>query len=475
MHEKTKRLCWTSVRNTFLPVILVWATCFGISLVTSCSRLEASPFASVVYEYVPGPGQWVNNPKFNDPLKVLGAPQGGTVSSPCNESLVTLGDGGHIVVGFDHPIWDDPRNPHGLDFIVFGNPAWVGGDPTFRWQEPAFVEISMDKNGNGLPDDEWYLVLPNKVPGALVGSPAENCDTGYSSTVLRNYAEYTPTLALPPGKTAEEFYTFPDRQSFEGDPSSLLIDEGSGGGDAFDIADAVVETSPGVPAQPITHANIPCFHFMRITDALIGDSAGILGEISAEIDAVSCVSSLTGTTPIGAAKKQSPGSVVALAGKVVSAVFAGDIFIQEEDRSCGIRVRTSAAVEEGDRVAVIGTLADENDEVFLDNARVYVMASGTPPKPLATVGHSLHGTGLSTAGLLVTVWGTVTLSGDDYFFVNDGSLDEVGVRVHCPGLTPPPAGQFAIITGVSIPEKQAGGQMRPALRVRNENDIRILQ
>jgi len=154
-----------------------------------CPPVLARPFADRVIQYLPGPGQWVQNPKFNDPLRALGSPQGGTVTDPCNESLVSLGDGGSLLLAFDAPVWDDPRNPYGLDCIVFGNPAWVGGDPAYRWQEPAFIEISMDRNSNGLADDEWYLVLPNKLPSALVGSPAEDCDTGYSSTVLRNYAE----------------------------------------------------------------------------------------------------------------------------------------------------------------------------------------------------------------------------------------------------------------------------------------------
>lgn len=456
-----------------VPHRLLLVTCLILVSIVGPSLLFASPFATTVFEYAPGPGQWVNNPKFNNPSKALGPPQGGTVSSPCNESLVTLGDGGHIVLGFEHPVWDDPRNPYGLDFIVFGNPVWVGGDPNFRWQEPAYVEISLDKNGNGLPDDEWYLILPNKLPANLVGSPAQNCDTGYSSTVLRNYAEYTPTLSLPPGKTPEEFYSIPDKQSFEGDPTSLLIDDGSGGGDAFDIAQAVIQVSPGVPAQPITYANIPCFHFIRITDALVGDSAGILGEISAEIDAVSCVSSLTGTTPVGEAKRQAPGSVVALAGKVVSAVFAGELFIQEEDRASGIRVRTSITAQEGDRVAVIGTLAEENGEVFIDSARVYVVASGDPPKPLAVTGRDVCRSGLTTTGLLITVWGRVTATGEDHFFVDDGSLDDLGIKVKCSVSALPELGQFVLATGVSTLEAQPDGKGIPAIRARRESDIRI--
>ena len=45
--------------------------------------------------------------------------------------LVALGDGGSIVVRLEHPILDDPGNPHGLDFLVFGNAFFqLNGDWT---------------------------------------------------------------------------------------------------------------------------------------------------------------------------------------------------------------------------------------------------------------------------------------------------------------------------------------------------------
>src|SRR5690606_13760545 len=58
---------------------------------------------------------------------------------------------GRIVLKFDSPIEDDPLNPMGLDFIVFSNAFWVGGNPQRRFQEPGIVEIS----ANGI---DWYLI-----------------------------------------------------------------------------------------------------------------------------------------------------------------------------------------------------------------------------------------------------------------------------------------------------------------------------
>jgi len=435
--------------------------------------LGAWPFADYVIEYSPGPGQWVANPQYNVPSRALGRPYGVSESIPDNSSLVTLGDGGCIVLGFNRPVWDDPRNPHGLDFIVFGNSTWVGGDPSYRWLEPAFVEISMDANGNGLPDDEWFLLLPNKLPSELVGSPASNADTGYSRTVLRHYAEYTPTLALPTDKTPEDFYTVPDRLSYADDPDSLLIDEGSGGGDAFDIALAARQVSPGVPADPLEYAGIPRFDSIRITDAIVGDSAGILGEISAEIDAVSDVSPLPGGESIGIAKNRPDGAVVSLTQKVVSAVFDGELYVQEEDRSSGIRVKTEDPAEEGDRVDVIGILSTADGERFLDRASVYLRSSGSPPRPLGMQAGRVGGVGLKNVGLLVTTWGMVSPGAADYFFINDGSLPDPGLKVLCAGLSQPGQGQFVRLTGVSSFEPAAGGS-QSVLRIRKESDVTTL-
>jgi len=431
----------------------------------------AWPFADYVIEYEPGPGQWINDSRFNNPARALGRPYGDSVTNPDLSSLVTLGDHGYITLGFNRPVWDDPRNPHGLDFIVFGNPTWVGGDPAHRWQEPAFVEISMDANGNGLPDDEWFLVLPNKLPAELIGSPAPNCDTGDSRTVLRHYAEYTPTLALPSEKTPEEFYTVPDRQSYAGDSQSLLIDAGSGGGDAFDIAAAVKQASPGVPLTPYVYAQIPYFNFVRITDALEGDSAGALGEISAEIDAVSDVLPLPGSQSIGAAKDQPDGAVISLSQKVVSAVFDGELYVQEEQRSSGIRVKTDDSAAEGDRVDVIGILSTLNGERFLDRASVYVMSSGKAPKALGMPTGRVGGAGLSNIGLLVTTWGRVKTIGSDCFYLNDGSLPDPGLKVCCDGVTPPGGGEYVIVTGVGAGQPDSSS----VVRARKQADVIIVQ
>ena len=103
----------------------------------------SSKFINKIYEYQPAPGQFIN--------ESLGSPDGAQkiIGDVKNTSLVSLGAfGGFIVFGFDHSI----LNKEGNDLAIYGNPL----GPIQQWSEPGIVQVSQDKNGNGLPDEEWY-------------------------------------------------------------------------------------------------------------------------------------------------------------------------------------------------------------------------------------------------------------------------------------------------------------------------------
>ena len=89
-----------------------------------------SPFASEVVSYAAGSGAAAG---FTNPAVALGSPErfsGEGLIPGCvtpfqpawrpNE-LVSIGVGGTLVVRFDHDVVDDPRNPFGIDLLVFGN------------------------------------------------------------------------------------------------------------------------------------------------------------------------------------------------------------------------------------------------------------------------------------------------------------------------------------------------------------------
>ncbi len=306
----------------------------GLWLAVATPAVAQSPFASSVIEYTPAPGQFVNDSLFNDPVKALGRPYGDGFQDPGNSSLVTLGGfGGIIVLGFEQTVWDDAANPFGLDAIVYGNAFWVSGNPNRKWAECGHIEISRDVNGNGVPDDPWYLI-----PGTHITDPISQFEeqvwdddiadatyppadaswlppgasgtwstSGYAlplelfgAVVLENplgldaedegifgYADTSPTLALgdldgdgaveDPAALPEEFYTRPDN------PFLVGLTPGCGGGDGFDIAWAI-DPVTGLPAE------LEGFDFVRLTTAVNVVSPGMpLGEKSTEIDAVADV------------------------------------------------------------------------------------------------------------------------------------------------------------------------------------------
>lgn len=413
----------------------------AILLALPVAAAIAWPFASAVEDYSPGPSQYDGNAYytalFKDPQKAIGRPYGGLISQPSNSSVVTLGDGGSITLVFDRDIIDDPRNPGGYDFIVFSNAYFIGGNEWLRWQEPAFVEISQDKVN-------WFLILPNILPADLTAS-----DVARSSTVLKNYAEYTPTLALPANRTAEEFYTVPDRQSIADNTEFLKIDAISGGGDAFDIADAVVQVSPGsgipllIDGMPVK-AGIKSFRYIRLTDAVReGTSDPELGEVSAEIDAVAAV---TPAVTVGAARKLGDGEYAVIWGAKVTAVFPGEgFFIEQPDRSAGLRIASAAPVQEGDLIALTGHVTGSADGRVIEDAFVTVLESGPTLAPVGITNKTAGSDML--LGMLVKVWGNRKDGGPGWILIDDGSGNPVRVEYGTLA-TVPASAEFITVTGI---------------------------
>ena len=298
-----------------------------ITLTLAAAPAAAGDFASAVAGYAPAPGQRVGDPAFNDPARALGPPAGEGTTLGNATSVVTLGGfGGSITLAFDETVRDDPRNPLGLDAIVFGNAFWqsldggLTGESTARFAEAGVIEISSDANGNGLPDDPWYVIPGSSLPDPPSSAfrtmtwPDAPDSSGYElpaeftppppffllnpdapAEAHRGYADCSPTLRLgdysgatgaasdneltqpedDPAVDPGAFYTVPD------DPALVGVDPRAAGGDAFDIASAV-DPDTGAPA------NLTGFDFIRIRTG-VSASLGPLGEISTEIDAVADV------------------------------------------------------------------------------------------------------------------------------------------------------------------------------------------
>lgn len=127
-----------------------------------------SPFISEVFDYVPAPGQFIHLiPEVTDDMsreQVLEAASRQLVGDE-RPGMVSLGAfGGYIVFGFDHPI----ANVEGeYDFKIYGNAMKSLGSGADTSAEPGIVMVSVDTNGNGVPDDEWFELRGSAHDNAL--------------------------------------------------------------------------------------------------------------------------------------------------------------------------------------------------------------------------------------------------------------------------------------------------------------------
>ena len=153
------------------------------AVVVSSGDLKAvaqSPaYATKLIEYRPAPGQFLNLDITTDSLAVLG-PVDSTVSSDDQQTsgLLSLGNfGGYVILGFDRPIENNPQNPYGVDFTIFGNS--IGKTSS----EPAAVQVMKDLNGNGIPDDgEWYELAGSdyRLPSTRHNASFSYCNPSYN-------------------------------------------------------------------------------------------------------------------------------------------------------------------------------------------------------------------------------------------------------------------------------------------------------
>lgn len=201
---------------------------------------NASDFATRVANYAPGEGlasDFITGKPCNDASTALGRPtvdtSGDLFNMPESEKVpvvpvygafrasevVSLGQGGSLVLEFDHRVENDSRNPFGLDLIIFGNARasvswpsngyWQNRDPhgatigNMGFAEHGVVRVSQDGR-------TWHTFEQGPFADSFaptLGRVYDSVNPDKSVGVFNNWwGEVTdPTLPLDPSLTAASF------------------------------------------------------------------------------------------------------------------------------------------------------------------------------------------------------------------------------------------------------------------------------
>jgi hypothetical protein len=148
---------------------------------------------------------------FQNPAAALGPPARMNAAGPdpgvvspfrpahLPADLVSVGRGGMLVLAFDGTVYDDPRNPFGVDLIVYGNPlcmdlAYPGGMAGPIFTEGGTIEVSADgvvwrmvpgEADGGLPTLAFLDAGPYDLQaGRVPTDPARPVDPGVTGPAI---------------------------------------------------------------------------------------------------------------------------------------------------------------------------------------------------------------------------------------------------------------------------------------------------
>ena len=358
-------------------------------------------FITKTLDFTPAPGQYTN-------AEFIGTPAAAQSVVGTNRGMVSLGAfGGSAIFYFEQGIKNDPANPYGVDFTVYGNAT-----PT--WSEPGIIQVMKDENKNGLADDTWYEIggsdhFWNSTVKAYqityfnnglnqAGNIQWTDNQGKSGIVPQNsfhQQPYYPQAALFPKIPSNSYqlngtrvagmidlsnpgvvnsyrraFGYADNtpvlsfsEKLPDNPYSAAI-EGSGG-DAIDIGWAVNQNMKPVVLDEI--------HFIRIYTGM-NDIAGWLGEISTEITGIRDVepATVSGVSSVVVIRDLPSKLVVGETTELVALLFDKGIRQENAPISWSVDPPELAIVQEGKLKAIksgtfkLRVLSGQNPAVFTE-------------------------------------------------------------------------------------------------------------
>lgn len=209
---------------------------------------------------------------------------------------------------------------------------------------------------------------------------------------------------------------------------------------------------------------------------------------------------------ISDAKALPDNTLIRLNGKLVTSPLSNALYVEEPDRTSGIRVNTTDTLTSSSLVTIVGVLNTVNGERVIDAETTEVLGAGAEISAIAMrtnalgggqfglqppvseylqvlqsgqlVGRLTSATGANNIGMLVRAWGLVTESGTGWFYIDDGcrcndGTGNVGVRVVCPNIAPPSKGDYVLLNAISTTYVDAGSIFR-SLLLYNKADLQTI-
>lgn len=175
------------------------------------------------------------------------------------------------------------------------------------------------------------------------------------------------------------------------------------------------------------------------------------------------------------------GTRVRTPSRVVTASLAAHRFIQEQDRTFGLKVRNIYEPAIGDKVTIDGQIMRVGPETLLEAEKVAINSRGNPlPKAVGVPNRFLYTPSVIPSGMLIVTTGRVVYRPEAQFpgwvEIRDGSMppDAFPVRVQIPSSTVcPNVGDYIWVKGAAGWLVESVGS-RPRVYCCNLSDLRVL-
>ncbi len=257
------------------------------------------PYGDSVVTYTEGTGigfDWITGDPFTDSTAALGRPTVDTtgddgaidftnavpvvpVYAPFRaHELVTVGLGGELVLAFDHKVLDNPANPYGVDFLLFGNAMqligtgeeWENGTPT---NTTVSAVCETDEGGVSVSQDgvTWHAFVSNRCD-RFMPTLGRVYDPGHTYSGHSNAwwgGATDPTVPPDPSVGPDDW---------EGESVGALAQRyrGSAGGTGFDIGDLPLAPCPATGHKWIRYVRIaPTVSLAPEVDAMADVAPGL--------------------------------------------------------------------------------------------------------------------------------------------------------------------------------------------------------